>query len=145
MYVRNEERYPRVEFAVEATDWEQLQLFQNHKSMIPSSEIDGIKVYWLEISQCSTVPTIGYVENRPITVCITYATIADEKILFYEGMSELVDHKMIEAWIKEHYLLPTARGRLYNTNSFLQVMYKIADRQKNKKLQQEQAMLVNRV
>lgn len=146
MYVRNEERYPRVEFAVEATDWERTELVtKNLKLLTPSNETsDGIKVYPVSMGN-SILPTIGYVADRPITVSLTFVTIADETVLFYEGMSALVDHKMIKAWIEEHYLLPTARGRLYNSSSFLQVMYTIAGRQKNKKLQQEQAMLVNKV
>jgi hypothetical protein len=142
MYVRNTERYPSVEFAVEATDWERTEIIsKNLNKLTPLAEThDGVKVYPVSMGN-SILPTIGYIADRPITVSLTYVTIADETILFYEGMSELVDHKMIEAWIKEHYLLPTARGRLYNTSSFLQVIYKIVERQKLK----EQAVLANQV
>jgi hypothetical protein len=144
MYVRNEKRYPRVEFAVEATDWERTELVTKNLKLLIPSDNDGIKVYPVSIGH-SIIPTIGYIADRPITVCLTYVSIADETVLFYEGLSRLVDHKMIEEWITEHYLLPVARGKLYNTSSFMKVMYEIAERQKSKKLQQEQAMLVNKV
>lgn len=41
---------------------------------------------------------IGTVDERPICVSIFYAVLNGKKVMFYEGISQLVDHEMIETW-----------------------------------------------
>lgn len=46
------------------------------------------------------VITIGEINKRPINVDISYAKLNNKRVAFYEGSSQLVDHQMIEDWLK---------------------------------------------
>lgn len=60
---------------------------------------DWSKVEWKDIS-IGTSPQIGEINNRPICVCVFFAEIEGRRVGFYEGISQLVDHKMIEEWLR---------------------------------------------
>ena len=93
-FILNEEDkhlFKDVVFLVEATSNEQFLLWEKHnKSYV-----------WQQITTGQFV-TIGTLDNRPINVDISYAIICGKKISFYEGISQLVDHKMIEDWLRYH-------------------------------------------
>jgi len=46
---------------------------------------------------------IGTLDDRPICIQFTFVRINGHKIAFYEGSSQLVDHKMIEDWLIERF------------------------------------------
>lgn len=48
---------------------------------------------------------IGDLDDRPICVQFGFAHINGHKVAFYEGSSQLVDHKMIEDWLTENFQL----------------------------------------
>lgn len=45
---------------------------------------------------------IGTVDGRPINVGVSYAYLNGHLVVFYEGLSQLVDWAMIDSWIR-HY------------------------------------------
>lgn len=99
---------------IEASHDEQLFLWQEWSN---ESDWDNeqktrskFKVNWKHISQGYS-ETIGHIDNRPICVCIFFALIEDEIVGFYKGISQLVDHKMIEEWIIKK------NPKAYKTNS----------------------------
>jgi hypothetical protein len=46
--------------------------------------------------------TVGYIDKRPVCISLLVDVINGKKILFLEATSELVDWKMIDAWLKEN-------------------------------------------
>lgn len=61
------------------------------------------KVKWEEILS-GYMPTIGRVDDRPVNLSIRVAYIDGQPVLFYEACSEIVDYKMVDAWVREHVL-----------------------------------------
>ncbi|QNG62650.1 hypothetical protein B1VFA_049 [Rhizobium phage B1VFA] len=47
-------------------------------------------------------PTVGRLADMPVCISILTATVEGQKILFIDPMSQVVDHRMIEAWLKEN-------------------------------------------
>ena len=91
---------------VEANSFEKHQLWALNRA-----KQDGIGVaprVWVEnlagIGRC-----IGYVVDMPVFVSLMTATIDGQKILFYEATSQVVDHRMVEAWLQ--YNMPTTALR----------------------------------
>jgi hypothetical protein len=50
---------------------------------------------------------VGTIASHPVYISLEYAIIDGYKILFYYGMSAVVDHNMITEWLKRN-LPPTA-------------------------------------
>jgi len=90
-----------VRFMIEATDHEQQALWEKHHYK-PSKHSSHIKT-WEEIAMGHGIQ-IGSVDHRPIAVSIRYAILNDKKVMFYHGMSQLVDYQMIEDWIQMYSL-----------------------------------------
>lgn len=44
---------------------------------------------------------IGEVAGKPVFVSLLTNTINGQEILFYEATSQIVDHEMVEEWLKE--------------------------------------------
>lgn len=90
----HKDKFKDVVFAIEATSFEQLSLWQlNEKSKYIKS--------WEQRFQGWTI-VIGHVGNMPVAVCLTYAKLNGHKVVFYEATSEIVDHDMVRKWI-DHY------------------------------------------
>jgi hypothetical protein len=51
---------------------------------------------------------IGEINKRPVCVTLFYTEINGHRVMFYEGTSQVVDHKMIERWL-QHWTLKTIR------------------------------------
>jgi hypothetical protein len=86
-----DERFKDVVFLVEATDFEVLALWESKRGSLRWEwERRGFSVH------------IGNIEKRPICVAFQFARIEDQRIAFYEGCSELVDHEMIDNWLRKH-------------------------------------------
>lgn len=65
--------------------------------------IERKRVKWKQGSGFSIV--IGYLDKRPINVSFMIHEINDNKVCFYHGCSELVDHKMIKDWLISRFQL----------------------------------------
>lgn len=90
---------------VEATHHEQHMFWEKYHYQ--PRENEPVVREWKEESQ-GRMPTIGYIGKRPICVCIFYAKLNGKRVAFYEGVSQLVDHEMIDKWLK-HFTLDTIR------------------------------------
>lgn len=86
-------------FLIEANRNEQLAFWRDHFHD-PRHKNDHIKE-WKEVSMGHGI-TIGTVDNRPVVVSISYAFLNGKKVMFYEGVSQLVDHQMIEDWLMRY-------------------------------------------
>lgn len=78
---------------VEANSYENMCIYgdvMKHKSYNWTSISEG----WFE--------QVGTLADMPVTVSIFSALINGHKILFWESPSQVVDHRMIEAWFKKH-------------------------------------------
>lgn len=67
-----------------------------------------------EWKQCLSGPliTVGKLDDRPVCISVFVHTIDDERIVFYEATSMVVDHQMIDNWFLEH--LPDSALKQYN-------------------------------
>lgn len=84
---------------VEATSEEGLGLWCRYASNSNyTHDRGGPRLNWIEQSS-GFWREIGKVADRPICVSVFFATVAERRIAFVEGCSELVDHKMIRDWI----------------------------------------------
>jgi hypothetical protein len=62
------------------------------------------RIDWKQVSSGFGL-TLGKLDDRPICVCFSFAYINGHKICFYEATSQVVDHKLIEKWLKTHFQL----------------------------------------
>jgi hypothetical protein len=86
----------RVQFAVEASDYESLRLWQEFHPKAKS---------W-EQEMRGTMITVGHINDRPICVQLSWNMINDKRVLFYSASSQLVDWVLIEKWLKANALTP---------------------------------------
>jgi hypothetical protein len=99
-FIKNErdaELFKDVEYLIEASSFEQFQLWKNHGNGSDSNE-QPIK-NWTEDLRGQII-TIGKIEDYPICVSISYAILNGHKVLFYNGCSLIVDHEMIDEWLQ---------------------------------------------
>jgi hypothetical protein len=95
------ELFEGVEFLVNASDTEKHFLWEMYHYK-PRFEGQHIKD-WKQISMGHGI-TIGHCDGRPVCVSIFYAILDGHKVAFYDGTSQVVDHKMVEQWLKHHTL-----------------------------------------
>jgi len=79
-------------FFVEATSTEQYYLWKEYHE----------RVTWVQDYE-GFAETIGHINSRPVVVSYKFAEIFGKRICFYEATSTIVDHTMVEAFIKENY------------------------------------------
>lgn len=90
------ELFKDVEFVIEATSTEQHYLWcENDRNEY------NRKVTWVEVSMGHAIP-IGSLDGRPVNVSLSYAVLNGVRVMFYYGVSQVVDHKMIEEWLRYH-------------------------------------------
>lgn len=65
------------------------------------------RIDWKQVSRGHVI-TIGELDKRPVCVSIFYAFIDGRKVMFYYGCSQVVDHAMIDEWLR-HFSLKTVR------------------------------------
>lgn len=82
-------------FACEATDFEHLALWQRWHEHVRWEQIREGRAY-----------EIGTLDRRPICVCVFWAVIAGQRVVFYHGCSLLVDHAMVQRWVRANVLTP---------------------------------------
>jgi hypothetical protein len=81
-------RYAVTAFVVEATDFEQLTLWQQwHETVTWQQDNPG----WLE--------TVGHNAGRPVCISVSWNVINGRHVMFYEATSQVVDHELVDAWL----------------------------------------------
>jgi len=86
----------RVQFAVEASDYERFRLWQEFHSQAKC---------WEQETRGSMI-TVGHISGRPICVQLSWNAINGKRVLFYNASSQLVDWVMIEEWLVDNALTP---------------------------------------
>lgn len=95
------ERAKATKYVVRATCFEQHMLWSDwsDQSMNPLSKERCQK--WQQMNTGCMV-TVGYIADRPICICLSWNKIDGEMVMFVDPTSELVDHKMIDEWLRKH-------------------------------------------
>jgi hypothetical protein len=78
---------------VEATSYETSCLWREWHQEEKKSWVQGMGGY---------LPTIGLLGDRPVVLSLLINTVDGHPILFMEPTSQVVDHEMIEEWLKLH-------------------------------------------
>lgn len=81
-----------VEGVVEATRNEEMHIYSRVVEMFGKDAWEG--------SNSGFNETVGYLDNRPICISLHTKKIKGTKILFWHATSQLVDHAMINEWLK---------------------------------------------
>lgn len=90
---RLDDRFADTVYVVEATSFERQALWKQNQEtgrLDWQQDLSGIG------------PTLGYLDGREICVDFTWAELNGQRVLFYEATSEVVDHKLIDAWLQEN-------------------------------------------
>lgn len=78
---------------VEATSYETSCLWKEYHQGRKKTWVQGLGGY---------LPTIGLLGDRPVVLSLLVNTVDGHPILFMEATSQVVDHQMIEDWLKRH-------------------------------------------
>ena len=97
-----------VVFLVEADNFATFTLWRDHHGD-PRPGAVVVRSWEQETRGVSvTLDWAGGLIKRPICIDISWAKLNGKRVLFYEGCSQLVDHKLIGDWLKK-YTLETIR------------------------------------
>lgn len=88
-----EEMLKDVVYVVEASSFEQLCLWQQWYQAGSAKWVDDNSGY---------IPTVGYIEGRPICISISRATVNGKDIAFFHATSQAVDWIQIGTWLKKN-------------------------------------------
>lgn len=102
---QDKDLFKDVVFLVEASHTEQHFLWKEN-FYEKTRQFDAVKS-WEDEGMGHGI-TIGQLDKRPVCVTMFYAKINGHRVMFYEGTSQVVDHKMIEEWL-QHWTLKTVR------------------------------------
>lgn len=109
---------PRLEkavFVVEATSDEELLLWEKwsreaynlgygpHRGWLGDSK-DMLRYErhtWIQ-DRNGLFAQVGTLADFPVNLCIAWATIRDQLVLFWEPVSRVVDYELCEKWLAEH-------------------------------------------
>lgn len=83
----DKEKIAKTTFVVEATDFEQLVLWDKWHD----------KLDWQEISR-GLLRTIGELDDRPICVSLLWSLLNGKPVCFYEATSQVVDYELVNEW-----------------------------------------------
>jgi hypothetical protein len=88
-----------VVYVIEATSFEYHTLWINYHYR-PQPGSNFIKD-WEQINPGYLV-NIGELDNRPICVNVSFAKLNGKKVIFYDAVSQVVDHVIVDKWIKTY-------------------------------------------
>ena len=111
-YMKVDPRFKNTEFVVEADDFAIQTLWTKFSTQ-----------YNWEQDCKGLMETVGYLNNHPVCVNFRWAKINEHLILFYNPTSQIVDHHMVDEWLKK-YCNP---GRHTDANNFHQVISYVRD------------------
>ncbi len=96
---RDAELFDNVVFLVQASDQEYMSFWCDFAHESTERMHKHVSIHWKQES-LGVSRVIGELDGRPITVGGRYARLDGQRVLFYDGISQLVDWKMIDAWIE---------------------------------------------
>lgn len=85
---------------VEATSYEQLCLWRDNANPF-NAKVEG-KAKWEQVLD-GWLPTVGNITKKayPVAISLHWCLIDGRPVLFWHATSQMVDHRMIEAWLKK--------------------------------------------
>lgn len=89
---KHQELFNDVVFIIEATDNEQHTFWRDY-FYEPRKDFTIIK--WEEEFTGKLIQ-IGELDNRPINIAISYAKLNGKRVIFYDAVSQVVDHQMVD-------------------------------------------------
>ncbi len=119
------EFFTDVVFLIEATSHEYMSLWQDFSSEADRPRWPKRVLSWKQES-VGSMPQVGWIGNRPIFVSIKYARLNGHRVMFYHGCSELVDHKMIEQWLR-HFTEKTIGWKHCDSGNFHNCLYALEE------------------
>lgn len=93
---KDAELFKDVVYLVEATHHEQFVFWQD---FYDKPKYDGARVKNWEQEMSGQGLTIGYIDDRPVTLTIFWAWLDGFKVMFYDSESQVTDWAMVEKWI----------------------------------------------
>ena len=106
------EEIEKVKYAVEANSYEILCLWKEWHE----------HVEWKQISS-GRICEVGKIKDIPVMVQLFWNVLDGHKILFYSPCSRMVDHEMINNWLKKNALMENAI--IKNSMNFGNIVNKI--------------------
>lgn len=95
-----EDRLAHTLFIVEATKFEQQCLWEEHAEDSPYKRLKSRR--WEDLNPGYMVQ-IGELDSCPIYVCMSWARIDGQMIMFWETTSQIVDTTQVELWLSKHF------------------------------------------
>lgn len=96
-------------FLVEANSFEYHALWadHSHESLWPPYDQRLVKraydpVHWEQVCD-GKMEMVGKLGNREVWVSFRWAWLDGQLIAFWEATSQLVDHKLVDAWLAKHF------------------------------------------
>ncbi len=94
-----EKRWPVTEYVVEATHEEEFALWQRTHETIRWEQCHG----WLvNLGTVLIGPDREHLKRMPVTVTVTWQLLDGHLVAFYDAASQVVDHRMVEKYIREN-------------------------------------------
>jgi hypothetical protein len=84
-------RFSKTVFVVEANSFESLKLWEEFH-----------EEYEWEQDNPGALITVGQVNDMPVNICIFWNKLKGHLVAFWDPVSRMVDHKMIENWFDEN-------------------------------------------
>lgn len=108
-----------VVFVVDASNFEQHCLWREFNRA----------VHW-QSDPSGTMLTVGHVNDMPVNIALNWARINGQKVMFVDTVSQVVDHRMVDAWLEANCAPRWDKGhRTARTNgmNFAHCLHAISD------------------
>lgn len=93
-------RFKDTEFVIEADDFARQTLWERFSTeALYKTELNTIR--W-EQDGMGWMPTIGHVNNMPVCVAFAWAKLNGVLVVFYNPCSRIVDHEMVDDYMKKY-------------------------------------------
>lgn len=93
-----------------SSDDEMTRLWKETKLIVEANSYERMTLWdkWVDKTEWQQhlqgrLVTVGAYRNRAVCVSLVWATIRGKAVCFLEATSELVDWKMIDAWLKKEF------------------------------------------
>mgnify|MGYP000878653599 FL=1 len=93
-----------------SSDDEMARLWKETKLIVEANSYERMTLWerWIDKTEWQQhlqgrLVTVGTYHRRAVCVSLVWATIRGKAVLFLEATSELVDWKMIDAWLKKEF------------------------------------------
>jgi len=115
-------------YVVEANSFERSTLWEEWSQASLEPRPNRTLLNWAGQAHGFSVQ-VGKLDRRPVMVSITFDTINGAKIVFYDAISQVVDHRMVDKWVEENLIstLPNGRQNHCDAMNFVHCVHAIQD------------------